>query len=159
MKLILGVFLIVAFNLKCIANDAIENVLDRYHQAAAKADFTQYMGAMSDDSVFLGTDPEERWTKTEFAAFAKPYFAQKIGWEYVPFKRNITLIKDGEIAYFDELLNNKSYGICRGTGVLVFTQGQWKIAQYSLSIPIPNNMAKPVVALIAESLIKVNIDD
>ncbi|MDX2437638.1 MAG: nuclear transport factor 2 family protein, partial [Acidobacteriota bacterium] len=30
---------------------------------------------------------------------------------------------------------------CRGTGVLVLVDGDWKISQYSLSIPMPNDLA------------------
>ncbi|NMP33549.1 nuclear transport factor 2 family protein [Thalassotalea sp. M1531] len=142
-----------------IANDAINTVLDNYHQAAAKADFDGYLGAMANESVFIGTDASERWTKKAFASFVQPYFDKGIGWEYQPFDRNLTLLADGKTAYFDELLNNSSYGVCRGTGVVIFAQERWQIVQYSLSIPIPNSIAKSVVKLIAESAQKVNINE
>jgi hypothetical protein len=40
------------------------------------------------------------------------------------------------------LLDSASYGECRGSGVLRQVGGDWKIAQYNLSIPIPNALAK-----------------
>ena len=46
------------------------------------------------------------------------------------------------IAYFDELLDSKSYGTSRGTGVLVKGAHGWRIAQYALTFPIPNDLAK-----------------
>ncbi len=41
-------------------------------------------------------------------------------------------------------------GACRGSGVLVLSGGAWKIAQYNLSIPIPNDLADGVTKQIAE---------
>lgn len=43
-------------------------------------------------------------------------------------------------------------GLCRGSGVLVRIGSAWKIAQYNLSIPIPNRLTKQLVKQIeAES--------
>ena len=42
----------------------------------------------------------------------------------------------------------KSYGTCRGTGVLKLTADGWRIVQYSLSIPIPNELAGDITARI-----------
>ena len=64
-------------------------------------------------------------------------------------ERNITLISTNEngeqIAFFDELLDNDSYGECRGSGVIRLTSKGWKILQYNLSIPIPNGISSKVV--------------
>jgi hypothetical protein len=131
-------------------------VLDSLHDAAAKADFRRYFDCFAPDAVFLGTDATERWTVEEFKAFCKPYFDKGQGWTYTPRKnaRHITISPDGSFAWFDELLDNAKYGECRGTGVLRKVQseggnsGLWKIAQYSLSIPIPNARAGDVIVLI-----------
>ena len=56
--------------------------------------------------------------------------------------------EDKKTAWFDELLMNQSYGECRGTGVMVLENGAWKIAQYHLTIPIPNELAREVVSMI-----------
>ncbi|MBZ0089190.1 MAG: nuclear transport factor 2 family protein, partial [Thermoanaerobaculia bacterium] len=45
-------------------------------------------------------------------------------------------------------LDSATYGACRGSGVLEKTATGWKIAQYNLSIPIPNDLAKELVTRI-----------
>ncbi len=128
----------------------IAAALDDFHDAASKADGTRYFDHFAPEAVFLGTDSTERWTLEEFRAFARPYFDQGKGWTYVPKERHITL-GPANTAWFDELLENESYGTCRGSGVLVRVDGAWKIAQYNLSIPIPNDLAKQVVTMIRRS--------
>jgi len=117
------------------------------HDAASRADGNTYFGLMTDDCVFLGTDPEERWTKAGFEGFARRHFAAgDSAWIYVPQERHVTLGPGGKTAWFDESLQNASYGECRGTGVLVRDDGgRWRIAQYSLSVPIPNDLTRGFV--------------
>jgi SnoaL-like protein len=43
------------------------------------------------------------------------------------------------------MLDTLNLGVCRGTGVLVLLGGKWKIAQYNLSVPIPNAMVAGIV--------------
>jgi hypothetical protein len=144
--LALALLIIISFNAYC-QNDKqkIEQVLDIFHQAAADANQKVYLESMTDNAVFLGTDASERWTKLQFSAFVKPYFSKGKGWLYTPVERNITLVTGQNSAYFDELLDSASYGKCRGTGLLLKTKLGWKIAQYSLSVPLPNPIAKDLV--------------
>jgi len=128
----------------CYAHEDVARVLDNFHQAAGRADMETYLGLMTEDAVFLGTDAGERWDKQAFAGFVKPYFSQGKGWLYRPKERHITQ-KSQHMAFFDELLSNEHYGLCRGSGVVVKTDTGWKIAQYNLSIPLPNAIAKQVV--------------
>ena len=123
----------------------INKTLDQFHQAAAQANAQEYLNLLTDDAIFLGTDAGERWTKKQFTAFVLPYFNQGKGWLYVAKERNISLLKNDVIAFFDEILVNKKYGVCRGTGVLIKTKQGWKISQYNLSIMIPNGVAIEVV--------------
>ena len=58
------------------------------------------------------------------------------------------LSSKGDVAWFDEKLDSASYGDVRGSGVLVKVRGEWKIAHYNLTIPIPNSLAKTVVEMI-----------
>ncbi len=37
-------------------------------------------------------------------------------------------------------------GLCRGSGILQKKNGEWKIMQYVLSVTIPNDDIKPVIA-------------
>jgi steroid delta-isomerase-like uncharacterized protein len=119
--------------------------LDALHQAASDADSDRYFGVFATDAVFLGTDATERWTRDEFMAYAKPYFDQGRGWTYLMIERHVSIAADGATAWFDERLDNASYGETRGSGVLIRESGQWKISQYNLTIPIPNELARGIV--------------
>ena len=124
----------------------IAAVLDDFHAAASAADEERYFDHLAPRATFLGTDASERWTKEEFRAFAHPYFARGQGWTYRATSRHVTVA--GETAWFDEALENASYGECRGSGVLRLHDGAWKIEQYNLTIPIPNELAEDFVARI-----------
>ena len=126
----------------------ISKLLDRFHLAASKADGKTYFDLFALDAVFIGTDDLERWTLAEFKKFAEPHFLQGKGWTYVAVTRHISLAADGAVAWFDEQLDNAILGRTRGSGVLVKIKDDWKVAQYVLSIPIPNDLAKQVVSLI-----------
>ena len=120
---------------------AVSQVLDALHEAASNADGDRYFGLYTDDAIFLGTDASERWTRNEFMAYAKPYFDQGRGWTYTMTERHVYVAEDGVTAWFDERLQNEFLGECRGTGALVKVDGAWKVAQYNLTIPIPNALA------------------
>jgi hypothetical protein len=131
----------------------VAKVLDQFHDAASRADEAAYFGLMAEDGVFLGTDASERWSKEQFRAYAKPYFSQGRGWTYLPRPnaRFITVSADGGVAWFDEVLDNAKYGECRGSGVLVSSEKGWKIKQYNLTVPIPNDLMDRVAGLIKET--------
>ena len=150
MKKIIILLMTLCLSHAASANNALEKTLDSFHRAAAEADLETYFSLFTDNAVFLGTDAGERWTKTEFRAFVEPYFSQGRGWLYQATERNISIDKQGDMAFFDELLTNKSYGTCRGSGVLIKTRDGWKVAQYNLSIPVPNAIAKEVINRISE---------
>lgn len=121
-------------------------VLDRFHAAASVGDKETYLGLLTDDMVFLGTDGSERWQGQLWRDFVGEHFVDGRGWTYVPVSREISLSTDGKVAWFDELLDNENLGRCRGSGVIFKTTAGWRIAQYNLSIPIPNSMAAAVAA-------------
>ena len=93
----------------------------------------------------MGTDATERWTVAQFRDWAKPQFKRKSAWSFKPHDRHVEFSSDRKTAWFDEMLDTPNLGPCRGSGVLVSLGGQWKIAQYNLSIPIPNALADSVV--------------
>jgi ketosteroid isomerase-like protein len=123
----------------------IDKVLNKYHQTAAKGQLEAYFDLFTDDAVLMGTDGSERWNVEEFKAYVTPFFSKGIGWLYTPKERHINFVDTGKVAFFDELLFSESYGNCRGTGVLINTKDGWKIAQYSLSVPMPNDLAKSLI--------------
>lgn len=125
-----------------------DDALDAFHRAASEADLQTYFALMTEDVVFLGTDGTERWQGAAFRDFVRPHFEAGRGWTYLPSQRIVQLGSTGTIAWFDEVLHNDQLGACRGSGVLVLEQGGWKIAQYNLSVPIPNELVLDVVAQI-----------
>lgn len=116
-------------------------VLDALHVSASRAESDAYFDLFSEDAIFIGTDVSEYWTIEEFKSYAKPVFSKGQGWTYVPGNRDIRFSDSGNTAWFHEVLDSKDFGTTRGTGVLVLEEGAgWKIAQYHLTIPIPNEI-------------------
>ena len=136
MKLIIIVFLIINNGDKV----KINKVLDYLHIYASQANGKKYFELFDDDAVFFGTDASERWNKSKFEEYAMKRFENGTGWTYNSTSRNIYLDNDMNTAWFDEELNNKKYGVFRGTGVLIKRNNIWKITQYNLLLPIPNDL-------------------
>ena len=113
-------------------------LLDQLHLQAAAADYKRYFELYTEDAVFLGTDRSEYWPLEAFKAYSKPHFDKGKGWTYTPLKRELHFFEN--TAWFEEELLSESYGQVRGTGVLVRTELGWKVAQYNLTLPIPNPM-------------------
>ncbi len=126
----------------------VGKVLDDFHKAASQADGPRYFGHFAKEGIFLGTDITERWTVAQFKAYAEPHFSRGKGWTYVPVSRHTYLAPDGTTAWFDEILKNEKYGMTRGSGVLVQQDGEWKVAQYHLTLPVPNDLIDDLVKMI-----------
>ncbi|MEJ2541999.1 MAG: nuclear transport factor 2 family protein [Gemmatimonadota bacterium] len=132
--------------------DPVSAVLDDLHRLAHEGDFDAYFDLYTPDAIFMGTDATERWTVEDFKGYARPAFQDGHGWSYEPTERHVYLAPDGRTAWFDERLQNESYGETRGTGVLLLgADDRWRIAQYNLTIPIPNDLASEFVARIRET--------
>lgn len=125
----------------------IHDFIDQWHLAASRADEEAFFGAIADDGIYIGTDAHERWTKTEFLAFAKPYFDRGQAWDFKPRERDIHQSADGRLSWFSELLDTWM-GVCRGSGVLEKTASGWKIRQYHLSVTVPNEVIRDFIKLI-----------
>ena len=127
-------------------NAEIDTLLNNWHKAAAAANFKEYFSALSEDGIFIGTDATENWNKTQFEAFAKPYFDKGKAWNFTPIERHIYFSADKKMAWFDELLDTQMK-ICRGSGVVVKINNNWKIKHYVLSMTIPNDNTNEVVKI------------
>jgi len=126
--------------------NAINNVLDSFHEAAARGDKDRYLSLMTEDGVFMGTDEWERWPKhPQFTEFVSGRFQGGEGWIYHPVERHVN--RAGDVAWFDEVVVAVDGARFRGTGVLVLEQGTWKIAHYALSFIIPNAHWDAVIEL------------
>lgn len=121
-------------------------LLDQWHRDAADARLEAYLGAMSGNAVFLGTDASEFWTKEQFRVFCKPYFDSKRTWSFHSIERHLYLSPDKNSAWFDELLYTQM-GVCRGSGAFIREGGKWKISQYVLTTTVPNSLMKQVTRM------------
>lgn len=122
----------------------INALLINWHKAASDANFNDYFGKMDDTSIFIGTAAEEIWTKTQFENFSKPYFDKGKAWSFETLERTVYVNDSGDFVWFDELLTTWM-GTCRGSGVLEKKDSIWKIKQYVLSVPIPNDDIQAVI--------------
>ncbi len=131
-------------------SERVSAILDLLHKYASIHDPELYLGLFSEDAVFLGTDAAERWDKAAMAEWVIPFFNSGRGWTYISRERRVYLSDDESTAWFDEELFNEKFGECRGSGVLKKIDTHWKLAQYNLTIPIPNGIALSVVDMIKE---------
>jgi ketosteroid isomerase-like protein len=128
------------------AEKIINETIDTWHKAASEANFKTYFELMTEDAVFIGTDANEYWNKQEFQNYAKPHFDKGKAWSFTALERHVYFDASGNTAWFDELLNTQMK-ICRGSGVIVKVGKQWKIKHYVLSMTIPNDSSKAVIAI------------
>lgn len=134
------------------ALDAIGHVIDDFHDAAAHGDQTRYLGHLTDDAVFMGTDEWERWPKhPDFTDYVDNRFANGSGWAYESVARTIRIADSGDIAWFDEVLFSEQNGRFRGTGVLSRQNGTWKINHYAMSFLVLNENWEEVIKLTEET--------
>ena len=89
---------------------------------------------------FFGTDDTEFWKAEELI---KQLDQSTTGWEM--YLKDRTIFNVGwnncysDICEFVELLDHKSYGAFRGTGLLFkCPDGRWRIKSYYMSFSIPN---------------------
>lgn len=155
MKWIVLVFLILSFACTIDRTDEgkqvknldkhISTLLDHWHEDAAEARFEPYFSLFSSQGIYIGTDAKEVWTVDEFKSFAKPYFDKGKAWSFTAKGRNIYTSNDGNIVWFDELLDTWM-GTCRGSGVFQKYDEKWKLEHYVLSLTIPNDKMDSVIS-------------
>lgn len=135
--------------------DRVGDLLDAFHRGAATANLQEYFGCFHQEGRFLGTDASENWHVVEFYGFSKPYFERGTGWTYVPrpTTRKVTYFPSEaspSFCVFDELLDSQDFhATTRGSGTCLYAEGRWLLAQYHLSFPLPNDLAKDVTRVIA----------
>ncbi|MGI9206301.1 MAG: nuclear transport factor 2 family protein [Woeseiaceae bacterium] len=128
--------------------DSIEAVLDDFHDAAAHGDKARYLGHMTKNGVFMGTDEWERWPKNpDFTDYVDGRFKDGGGWSYRSVDRKVQLSEFSNVAWFDEVVFSETNGRFRGTGVLVLEEGEWKIAHYAMSFLVFNEIWEDVIKL------------
>lgn len=133
----------------CVAQQHadIHTFIDNWHLAATHANADAFFSAIAGDGIYIGTDKSERWTKSQFITFAKPYFDKGKAWDFKPYDRDLHVTSDGKSAWFSELLTTWM-GVCRGSGVLVKDNDRWFIKQYHLSVTVPNDLIRDFITLV-----------
>lgn len=126
-----------------------DSIITQWHSSATKANYENYFNLMNSNSVFIGTDITENWTKSDFAEMCKPYFEKGSVWDFMAVERNIYVSTSKDIIWFDESLNTWM-GLCRGSGVLEKVENNWKIQHYVLSLAVPNEVVGQVISIKSE---------
>ncbi len=124
----------------------IDFLLNNWHKAAAAGDETVFFESMDSSCIYLGTDKTEYWTKQEFEAWSKKFFDKDKAWDFTPYDRHIYFSADKKYAWFDELLKTWM-GVCRGSGVVMLIDGEYKLLQYNLAVTISNEQIKKFVKI------------
>jgi len=120
---------------------AVGELFDEFNSAFGKKDATAMGNYMSDDGLFLGTDPEEFWSKQrvmeEVTNMAQD---TSVNANYTVDKREIRVSPDGKMAMVVEQSVIPYLGIipARTIAHAVMQNGQWKIDFYSWNL-IPKN--------------------
>lgn len=132
------------------ARAPIDTLLDAWHQAAAAADSDGFFSKMTKDGIYLGTDATERWLRDELKAWSRKAFDREVAWLFRPHDREVYFSKDGQTAWFEELLDTPHMGTCRGSGVLTLTDEGWLIRHYDLALMVPNERMKDIQKVLKE---------
>lgn len=119
--------------------ERLNKIMDKWHGAASDANLESYFYYLANDSRYLGTDASERWSYKEFYYFCEPHFKKGKAWSFKATDRHWAFDDNNEMAWFDEVLDTWM-GPCRGSGVLKFVDGEWKIMQYNLAVLVPNDL-------------------
>lgn len=126
--------------------NALNALMDQWHKNATLAKFDAYFNATTEDFIFYGTAPNEKWDKASFQVFCKPYFDSLHTWKFAPSNRKWNFSNDGKTAWFDEDLQTWMLD-CRGSGVCVKKKGVWKISYYNLTVVIENEKIQEFIKL------------
>jgi hypothetical protein len=139
--------LLVCFSHNSFSQQNLDALIDNWHLYATQSNLKEYFGLMSEDFVFLGTAPGERWSKTEFNSFCQPYFDKGKTWDFKSTDRNWKYTADSTVAFFDENLITWMGG-CRGSGILKKeNENDWKLIYYNLTVLIENEKMKKFIRL------------
>lgn len=116
--------------------------LDAFYKAGAGANESAFIAQLAEDAVLLGVDGGARLQGQSLrdyvsASFGSGSVTNGDTWAYHSSDRQIRLSADGSVAWFDEALQHEQFGTGRASGVLIANGGNWKIAQYNLTLPLP----------------------
>jgi len=125
----------------------IDTLINNWHLAAATGDENVFFGSMGTESIYIGTDATERWSKDVFEEWSKKYFERETAWDFKPIERAVYFSDDRKVAWFNETLDTWM-GICRGSGVVEQTADGWKLQHYHLSVTVPNEKIEDFLKIV-----------
>lgn len=151
-KTIIGLGLLLCLSdLPALARENPEQIkrnlavfLDEWHDDAAHARLA-YFDKIAVDGVYIGTDKTERWSRDAFKVWAQRYFERPVAWAFTATQRHIAMSADQSMLWFDEQLSTQM-GLCQASGVVRKTDKGFEIVHYQLSIAVPNEATKAVIA-------------
>ena len=127
------------------ATKAVDQLFDGFNSAFSKKDAAAMGNYLSDDGLYLGTDPEEFFSKErvmqEVSTMAQD---TTVNANYTIDKREIRLSPDGQMALVVEQTTVPFLGRipARMIGHASMKDGQWKIDFYSWNLIPKNEMLK-----------------
>lgn len=134
-------------NCKAEPKYVINEMIDNWHKAAARADEDVFFGSMTEDCIYIGTDKSERWLRDDMKTWSAEFFKRDKAWDFKPIEREVYLSDDGKLAWFNETLDTWM-GVCRSSGVVALVDGEWKLKHYHLSVTVPNDAVKDFIELV-----------
>jgi ketosteroid isomerase-like protein len=134
-----------------VPKDELSLTIRDWYYAASEAQSDAFLDFFldSEDTVYIGSDPQEQWhgineIKTNFQDNFKKYGKWTI------MSKNLVVHQSGDMAYFtDDVEFSARYGSSslaedgRMSGVLLLQNGKWKIAQAHFSFGVSNDQLLP----------------
>ncbi len=111
------------------------------HLAKTEGNGERYFGLFAPEAVALGTDRSERFSAAAWRAIFGPYYAR--GGRRpptIPIEQRVNLTPDGDLAWFDQLVERQHLGRMRGTGVMARIDGVWKFLHYNVVLVVPSEL-------------------
>ena len=123
------------------ASKAVGELFDGFNSSIKNKDANTVGNFLSDDGLFLGTDPEEFWSKQRVVEEASKMAQDStVNLNYTIDKREVRISSDGTMALVIEQSVMPFLGKIpvRTIGHAAMKDGQWKIDFYSWSL-VPKN--------------------
>lgn len=121
--------------------EAVTSTMNTYHHALLDKNAPELLNTLAEDGIFLGTDPNEHFTKQQLADYLKGPFADTTQLTPYTVVREVRPAEDQHSALVIEQYVFREISPVipvRAIGHLVLQDGQWLIDFYSLSL-VPRN--------------------
>lgn len=99
---------------------------------------------MIKDGIYLGIDVIECWLCDELKVWFVKVFDWEVAWFFKFYDWEVYFFKDGQIVWFEELLDILYMGICWGLGVFINIEKGWCICYYDLALMVFNECMEVV---------------